>query len=290
MDKKMLSILKKLYKYDNTDYDSSRGLSLYRTDTLTSDERKLLDKSSWEPNEIEFITHDEINRKLIALRSDEHLTWQPIAGAFIAGVGGSYPRGISSLMSYHRMIHMHEHSYEQAERFICCKYCGHHKDQWDHLSRIRYAIHSGNTYGNNPTGAYTDMAEMSRLLAQAPIIPTTEDVRIFNQLIQFIEAAEDDLTPGQFEKHLTASKLIKGTAGLRRGILQSLAFVGVLPNISLTLSPDLWTNVEDILNAELNLNNTKGRSDMEMPWAGWQGKCGVDQRRLQQLFGPFLAG
>ncbi|WP_379151003.1 hypothetical protein [Paenibacillus sp. sgz5001063] len=287
MDKKILTVLKKLYHHTNSEYDAERGVSLYRTDTLEPTERKLLEQSGWETNDTHKITHEDINRKLMALQSDERADWSRIAGAFIAGVGGSFPRGISSLMSYHRMIHMQEHEYEQAERFVCCKYCGFHKDQWENLSRIRYAIHLGNTYGSN-VGAYTDLTELYDLLDRGFGVPTREDIQLFNQLIQMLEAAADELTPGQFEKHLTSSKLLKGTAGTRRGILQSLAMVGVLPNTILPLAPNHFAKIEEILNGEQELNNTKGRSDMEMPWAGWQGKLGVNRAILVQLFGEYM--
>lgn len=64
--------------------------------------------------------------------------------------------------------------------------------------------------------------------------------------------------------------------------------VGVLPNTILPLSPDHWTDMEDILNGELQLSNTKGRSDMQMPWAGWKGKLLVDWDKAHQLFGEYI--
>ncbi|GGG01413.1 hypothetical protein GCM10010912_52860 [Paenibacillus albidus] len=288
MDKSLLKVLKKLYLHSNYDYDSERGVSRYRVDTLTPPEQGLLKSSGWEPNELEHITHDGVNRELLALQKNEHLSWSSITDAFVAGVGGSQPRGISPLMSYHLMIHTKEHAYEQAERFICCKDCGLHKDQWDNLSYIRYAVHLGNYYGTTSEGAYVDLKEFADILKQQPLTPTAEDITIFKQLLHSLDQAADVETPGQYEKRLTSEKLVKGTAGIRRGILQSLGRVGVLPNRVLPLSFDTWTNIEDLLNGELELNNTKGRSDMSMPWAGWQGNLGVDWDKARQLFGAYL--
>ncbi|CAH1194018.1 hypothetical protein PAECIP111892_01383 [Paenibacillus auburnensis] len=288
MDKKTLAALKKLYRYDNSGYDAERGVSLYRLESLSLEERRLLTQYGWEANELEWITHDEGNRKLMALQSDERLSWSGITGAFIAGVGGSFPRGISPLMSYHRMLQMKEHEYVQAKHFICCKTCGFHKDQWENVSYIRYTLHLGNVYGSSTTGAYADLTEIAELLEHSPIVPAAADIELFRQLIKSLDSAPSDETPGQFEKRLTSSRLIKGTAGTRRGILQSLAVLGVLPNQILTLTPGHWTNTEEMLNGELHLNNTRGRSDMEMPWAGWQGKLGVNTAVLDQLFGEFL--
>ncbi|WP_341277984.1 hypothetical protein [Paenibacillus sp. FSL H8-0537] len=289
MDKKRMKALKKLYKYANSHYDPDRSISLYNTDILEPSERELLEHYKWEANKIELLTHDELNRKLISLQSIEAFSWGSITGVFIAGVGGSFPAGISSLMNYKQMIYMQEHPYEQAERFVCCKYCGFSKDQYEHLTYIRYAIHLGNAY-DSTVGAYAHLTELAELTEHGPIVPTAEDIQKFTQLLHFIDEAQDDETPGKLEKRLTAAKLLKGTPGMRRSILKSLASVGVLPNTVLPLTPDSWTNMEDILNGELQLSNTKGRSDMEMPWAGWKGELGVDWDKARQLFGEYISG
>ncbi|MNI95252.1 hypothetical protein D3C73_1534920 [compost metagenome] len=80
---------------------------------------------------------------------------------------------------------------------------------------------------------------MSVLLEQGHAVPAPEDIQLFMQLIRMLEAAAEDETPGQFEKRLTSSKLLKGTVGTRRGILQSLAIAGVLPNSILPLGPGI---------------------------------------------------
>ncbi|MGF7047276.1 hypothetical protein J2T13_001781 [Paenibacillus sp. DS2015] len=290
MDKKLMKILKKLYLHSNGDYDIEREVVIYQTDTLTPSEQDILKTHVWTPNDLEMILHDDIIRKLIALQQNDRLSWSTITNAFIAGVGGSYPRGISTLASYHMMIHMKQHGYEEAERFRICKFCGfnHRNDGWDNLSSIRYAIHQGYDYSGTSLGAYVDLTEFVTLLEQGPITPTEEDMVTFNQLLHSMDEAEDDESPGKYEKRLTADKLVKGHAGIRRGILQSLSMVGVLANQVLSLSPDHWTNMEDILNGELQLNNTNGRSDMQMPWAGWQGKLGVDWAKARNLFGDTI--
>ncbi|ANY69011.1 hypothetical protein BBD42_22885 [Paenibacillus sp. BIHB 4019] len=289
MDKKLLKALKKLYKYTNSKYDRERSISLYNTDILEPSERELLEHYHWEANKIELLTHDELNRKLIALQSTEAFSWASIAGIFVAGVGGSFPAGISSLINYKQMIHMQEHPYEQAERFLCCKYCGFTSDQYEHLAYIRYAVHLGNAY-DSTVGAYAHLTELAELTEQSPIVPTTEDIQKFTQLLHFIDEAEDDETPGKLEKRLTAAKLLKGTPGMRRSILQSLAWVGVLPNTVLPLALESRTNIEDVLKGGLQLSNTKGRSDLEMPWAGWKGELGVDWDKARQLFGNYISG
>ncbi|MEK5027615.1 hypothetical protein [Paenibacillus sp. FSL M7-1046] len=44
-------------------------------------------------------------------------------------------------------------------------------------------------------------------------------ITIFNRLLRSLAEAPEDETPGKYEKRLTSMKLVKGTAGVRRGIL-----------------------------------------------------------------------
>ncbi|QOS79724.1 hypothetical protein JNUCC31_01865 [Paenibacillus sp. JNUCC31] len=290
MDKNSMRVLKKLYMHTNGIYDREREVMIYQTDTLTPAEQDVLITNSWAANDLEMIRHNDIIQQLITLQQHSRLSWSTVTQAFIAGVGGSYPRGISTLASYHLMIHLQPHAYEEADRFLACKVCGfsHSDESWKNLSNIRYALHQGYDYSGTSVGAYADLTELIVLLEQGPVTPTDEDITTFNQLLHMLDQAGDEESPGKFEKRLTAEKLVKGHAGIRRSILQALSRTGVLPNQVLSLSPDHWTNNEDILNGELLLNNTKGRSDMEMPWAGWQGKLGVNWDITRKLFGDVI--
>lgn len=290
MDNKQMRMLKKLYHHTNYNYDRERVVSIYKTETLTAAEQELLHASGWVANDLQYIRHDEIISRLIELRSNVRLTWTSIGNAFVAGVGGSWPRGISTLACYHTMIHARPHAYEEPEFLRACKVCGfsHSHEGWDNLSYIRYAMHLGNNYSGSSFGAYVDMAELVELLEQEPIEATDNDKRAFSQLLQSLDRAEAGETPGQYEKRLTGEKIMKGHAGIRRGMLQALARVGVLPNRILELSPDRWTDMATIIHAEFELDNTKGRSDMEMPWAGWQGSLGVDWNKARAIFGDWV--
>ncbi|WP_195575108.1 hypothetical protein [Paenibacillus sp. 1001270B_150601_E10] len=290
MDSKQMRVLKKLYHHKNYDYDLEREVSNYKTDTLTPAEQELLQASGWIANDLQVIHHDEIMDQLMKLKSNDLLSWTTIGSAFVAGVGGSYPRGISSLASYHVMIHARVHQYEETEKLKACKVCAfsHSNEGWDNLSYIRYAMHLGNNYSRSSFGAYVDMVEIAERLEKGPIHPTEQDKQIFSQLLHSLDRAEASETPGKFEKRLTAEKIVKGSRFVRRGILQALAMVGVLPNRIIELAPDRWTDMATIIHAEFDLDNTKGRSDMEMPWAGWQGSLGVDWGKARALFGDWV--
>lgn len=75
--------------------------------------------------------------------------------------------------------------------------------------------------------------------------------------------------------------------GVRRGILNSLAISGVIPNACIKNDFYTWTDFEEMVSHEGKLNNTQGRSDMEMPWAAWKGKLNIDRNVAKKLFGKF---
>lgn len=289
--KKKIKILQKLYHYQNGHYDATREVTIYQEDILTAQERQQLQQDQWKINDIIAVDHDSLIQCIRTWGQHEALSLERASAEFVAAVGGSYPRGMTTLHSTlfaHRIPH---HTYQPARRLLACGVCGFsehtatpdHKN-WENTASIRYSLYQGRLY-NNVIGVYTDLEE--RILLPA-ISPTEEDITIFRNLLQHLAQADKDMTPGSYEKSLTGIKLIKGNAGIRRDILQSLSFAGILPNSQIQLDHTTWTSFEDIVDPEMNLNNTQGRSDMEMPWAGWEGQLGVDWEKAHQLFGAYL--
>lgn len=289
--KKKIKILQKLYHYQNGHYDATRHVSIYQEDVLTTEERQQLEQDQWKINDILTVDHDSLIQSIRVWGQHEALSLERATAEFVAAVGGSYPRGMTTLHSTLFAHHVPDHTYESARRLLACGICGFSgnkasadDENWENIASIRYSLYQGRLY-NNVIGVYTDLEERIHLPA---ISPTEEDITIFRNLLQHLDQADEDMTPGSYEKSLTGSKLIKGNAGIRRDILQSLSLVGILPNSQIQMDHTAWTAFEDIIDPEVNLNNTKGRSDMEMPWAGWEGKLGVDWEKAHQLFGVYL--
>lgn len=122
---------------------------------------------------------------------------------------------------------------------------------------------------------------------QTFVSPTLEDIKIFLKLLELLRTAPDDETPGKCEKRLREAKFLPAAQHLR-GILHSLALVGVLPNQFISLSHNIWVDFGDIRTYENQLKNTQGRSDMSMPWAGWNGSLKVNEEKVDEFFGEFL--
>ncbi|WP_152669164.1 hypothetical protein [Paenibacillus sp. DMB20] len=100
-----------------------------------------------------------------------------------------------------------------------------------------------------------------------------------------LSRSEPDETPGEYEKRLTSEKIMPKNTYVRRGILNSLAVTGVLPNVFVQTHFNAWTDFEDIVSHEEKLANTRGRSDMEMPWAAWKGELKINWDVVEELFG-----
>lgn len=258
---------------------------------MTTEERRQLEQDQWKINDIVATDHDSLIQSIRAWGGHEALSLQRASAEFVAAVGGSYPRGMTTLHSTLFAHQVPDHSYQAARRLLACGICGFSlqnvasgHQNCENLATIRYSLYQGRLY-RSLIGVYADLQERIDLPARSP---SEEDIAIFRNLLLHLDQASEDITPASYEKSLTDSKLIKGNAGSRRDILQYLSLAGILPNSQIALNHAIWTSFEDIADPELYLNNTKGRSDMEMPWAGWSGKSGVDWGKAHQLFGAYL--
>lgn len=174
----------------------------------------------------------------------------------MAGVGGSYLRGRSVLGAFHKLQNLPLHDYDEKPQYACCWICS-DSNQQKHIneSYFQYCLYYGNSYTGNPSYAYLNL---KHLLTVPPVNPTQADKETFKQLLHLLRNAPEDETPGKFEKRLNEAKLISGDKYTKRGILHSLALVGIIPNTFISLSLNSWANFGDITIAENQLNNTKG--------------------------------
>lgn len=276
MDIKMKRILNKLYQWENK-YYGEYGEPLYSEKVLSEKERVVLSERGWEPNRIEsFSGHIEILEKLYSLRQNPRMSESRIMATFIAGVGGSYLRGRSALSAWNCLHTVPLHDYEERFEYGCCWICG--EQDKKHIindSEFQYLMHLGNAFAGNPKYAYLNLRYLAE---QEDVFPTAEDIKIFSKLLALLLASTPNETPGKCEKRLREAKFLLAPQHLR-GILHSLALVGVLPNQFILLSDTSWTNWGEITICEKKLKSTEGRSDMAMPWAGWRGSLKIDKKK-----------
>ncbi|MCL2148471.1 MAG: hypothetical protein FWH47_03935 [Methanomassiliicoccaceae archaeon] len=287
MTPQVMRALVKLYKYDSGEYDRKRGVRLYSDAALSEKERKLLADYGWKANEIVgFSGHEDVLEKLSSLKGEPALSKKRCLDAFVAGVGGSYPRGRSALAAWHYLDTLRPHSYEERLPFACCWICSSDdKPKFQNDSYLQYCLYRGNAYSSDPMYAYLNLRHLAGV---RPVTPTADDRSVLAGLFDMLRASPGDETPGKFEKRLAGSKTVQGDVYTRRGILDALARVGVIPNRFIPLSHGSWTPTGDIALPGRDLKNMQGRSDMDMPWAGWVGSLGIDEGKASELFGDYL--
>lgn len=118
--------------------------------------------------------------------------------------------------------------------------------------------------------------------------PTEQDVIVLRKLLSSLQSSTEEETPGVYEKRLTSEKIIpKSHAGTRQSILVALAMAGVIPNHLIATSYQKGIFFEDMHNLEHTLRMPV-RSDIEMPWAAWNGSLKVNMDMAEKLFGKYL--
>lgn len=285
--KKRIALFKKLYHYDNGTYDGQRGVTVYDVGILSAEESAFMNEIQWQPNDIVRLHHDEMILAITGLIRDERLSEERLIGEFVAAAGGSYRRGINGLTNLRFATLIPEHSYHPAQRLAACGICGFSElsiRTSDNLSNIRESLWLG-YHWHSPNGIYADLSERIEL---PEVHPTEEDAAALKSLLEGVARAQAGETPGRLEKRLSAEKVIKSNSGTRRSLLSTLAEVGVIPNAAMPVDPKRWIDHETMVEAGMDLDSTQGRSDLEMPYAGWRGQLGVDWDRAKELFGIYL--
>ncbi|MEJ8303238.1 hypothetical protein [Saccharibacillus sacchari] len=285
--KKRIALFKKLYRYDNGTYDGQRGVTVYDDQILSADEYAFMNELKWKANDISELKHDELIPAIAGLMKNERITPDRLIGEFVAAASGRYRRGVNGLTSLRFADLAPEHGYRPARKLSSCGICGFSEldaRTCSNLSDIRESLWIGHHW-SSPLGIYADLSERMEL---PEIYPTQEDAAALKLLLEAVDRADAEETPGKLEKRLSAEKVVKGNSGTRRALLDALAQVGVLPNLALPIVTDRWIEHETMVEAGMNLDTTQGRSDLDMPYAGWRGHLGVDWDAAKKWFGSYL--
>lgn len=223
-------------------------------------------------------THAEAITRLHAVR--DRLSSDAIAEAFIAGVGGSAPRGLQPLISYAFARHVPAHP--PAGTRDTCEVCSLERTAEIDRSEELLRCHLGFLWNELPTDWVLDLEE---LVAIGPPRPTAADRATFRALLEAIAEAPADCTPGQLEKDLARRKALPHSRDKyqRYGILEALAEVGVLPNPLIAPRWDAFTPNVDRHAASAKVRGSP-RSDIVLPLGAWRGALGVDWTRAAELF------
>lgn len=279
MDKKTLAILKKIYHYENGDYN----LKLDRLEhkipaTVTQTDLNLLENMELKPNNFETFEHDNALSRLLKLRDHEKLTLEFAASMFLKGLTGEMPRGRQTLMSYLYIKHLYAHSFVGHKN---CELCGLPKVETINKTHALYGYYSGHSWNELPLNF---LIELEEALTFEKSEITIAEIDHLTSVLEFISKADGEETPGKLEKRLSSFKILAQTDKYKRfGILQTLSECGILPNAYIKPKYDGFTSQIGLWEASDKVK-TSGRADVVLPFAGWTGENGVDLERAKLIF------
>lgn len=261
---KAISILKKVYHYTNTDYDTDYGdIVGYKTDFLTNEQWNVLKEAKLIPNEIKVHTHNSLIADFIKLQKNKELTIDYAKSLFIKGLTGEFPRFRQTLISFLYLQGITEHDYTPSEEYSGCSICGLPENTTEDTTHSLFTYYLGHSWNEFPKHF---AAELEDVLQYSKPEITNIDKACLTKLLLSINNADENETPGQLEKRIGKEKLLPKTDKYKRyGILQTLAILGILPS-------------------KKELDKQPVRSDIVMPLAGWKGKLGVDFKKASEIF------
>ena len=286
MDDKAYKILKSVYKNENKKYDAKTSTySFVMPVHIKPQDIEYLKSQNVEINSVEKFSHDIAVERLADAASDKRLSLERVAKAFIAGVGGSYQRGLQPLISYCFAKHLLPHKFAGTHKV--CSLCGVEKTEWKNVRYEIFRLYWGYAWNELPL---TYLIDLEEFIEQTEVNPTQQDIEIFNTLLDAISNAPSDETPSQLEKRIAKEKIIPKVDKYRRyGILEALSEVGAIPNSIQAPSIERFISQEECWVNSEKLKSSL-RSDIILPYGAWRGNLGVDHKRAKEIFGDYIKG
>lgn len=279
MDKKTLSILKKIYFHENGFYNLTLDRHEHKIPTTVSQaDLELLETNGLKPNNFETFDHDNALHRLLKLRENKKLTLDFVTAMFLKGATGEMPRGRQTLMSYLFLKHLPKHTFAGKDT---CEICGLPKIETEDRTHQLYTYYLGHSWNELPLHFLIELEEA--ITFEKPEI-TEKDRKKLEELLALIAKAEEIETPSKLEKRLASTKILPQTDKYKRyGILQTLAECGILPNHYISPKYEKFSSVKELLNESEKLT-TSHRSDIILPLGGWKGENGVNTERFNEIF------
>ncbi|WP_332002886.1 hypothetical protein [Chitinophaga sp.] len=280
MNKKILSILKKIYSHENGFYNAALNRHEHKIPaTITASDLEVLNNSGFAPNQFETFDHHHALERMLKLQQHKKLTLDFAAALFLKGLTGEMPRARQTLMSYLYIKHLFKHNFSGKNT---CEICGLPATETIDKTHQLYTYYIGHSWNEMPLHFLVELEEA--VTFDMPTI-SHADKQKSAELLAFIEAADKQETPGKLEKRIAAHKILDQTDKYKRyGILQTLAECGILPNTFIKPKYEAFTIQTDLWKASENLT-TSFRSDIILPLGGWKGENGVDRERYAEIFG-----
>jgi hypothetical protein len=279
MDKKKISLLKKVYYHENGFYNRAFDRHEHKIPSdVSNDDILLLDSVGLKPNNFETFTHDESIERFLKLKSNPKLTQEFVIAMFYKGITGEFVRGRQSLMSFIFLKHLQKHTFKGKEH---CEVCGLPAKVTEDKTHHLYTYYLGHSWNELPLHW---LIELEEILKYEQPQATLQDKKCLLNLLKFIEKSDEKETAGGLEKRIASEKLLTNTDKYKRyGILETLAELGILPNDLIKPTFDGFSTLKERIEASQKLKGSS-RSDIVLPLGAWRGKNGVNWERYQEIF------
>lgn len=300
LDKELLKVLSKIYRYENVDYIERENDSFcyqYRYDeVLTVKQQIVLRDRNFDINEIIEYEHDSFIKEVNKIVKKEELEIKVIK-FFIYALATGFHRGISPIISYYysknMKVHNHiplkkeQHDNMNFQKENHCKICGLKPKNWINNSESIYKLYmchnlfTGNSYTN-----LIDLTEIDSL--EVPIIKK-EYIDVLNNVILLIEKAEEKESMSILRERLSKAKLLPNSnPTTRHWIVNVLAGLGIIRTIFDGEEYGALNKFVDYSQRqkwELDLHKSapQNRAEVYFPMSGWRGKLGVNKKLLNEM-------
>jgi len=148
MDKKVISLLKKVYYHENGFYNRTFDRHEHTIPSdISNDDILLLESVGLKPNNFETFTHDEAIERFFKLKENPKLTQEFVIALFYKGITGEFVRGRQPLMSFIFLKHLQRHAFEGDEYCEICRLPAQKTEDKTHHLYTYYLGHSWNELG-----------------------------------------------------------------------------------------------------------------------------------------------
>jgi len=214
--------------------------------------------------ELEKCDKKQITNLFLASLSTHNLDWR--IGLPTFAIMQTFPK--------HKFMRNENKDYSQTY----CKTCGSLKQETvglTFINQVRFTV--GGIIG-------VEIYDFSFLLMQqnklSDVKPTSEDFRIFNEIMDLIAQSPSDEKPNSLQKKLRTAKGFKSKEEERRSFLETLGFCSILETERHKGFLSVFTN--------LGLAPSNGRSsDWKYPVDWWKGKDGINNTAFNFWFGDY---
>lgn len=221
------------------------------------------------------LTHNNAVSGLRALIP--RLSQRQVADGFLASLSTRRLEWRSALGSYAVARWLPEHEETPGERK--CRVCGLYAGEQAHdLSIFNFERHKwGGVRHSDPVYASLDL---TLFLEEPPPAPTAEDIAICRDLLAAFHAVPSSTTSAELHKHFP--KALKANKAERDQVIAILGLCGILGTV------DHPGFAERFVPRHQRTLPNRHFVDMAYPACWWIGSDGVNEKRLQEVFGHAL--